>query len=92
MLFILRVLLSADQASAIANEPKETVYMYKSWNVAKHNLNIGRWVLDRTAKLPLDIECIVIVEDNAAMSCRMNNTMANGDASGSATGMGWHGR
>lgn len=47
-----------------ANDMKKPVF--KSWNAAKLKLNTGIWLLDRTLKLPLDIQCVIMAEDNVA--------------------------
>jgi hypothetical protein len=46
------------------NDLKKSVY--KSWNSATLHLNTGIWMLDRAAKLPLNLECVIIAEDSAA--------------------------
>jgi hypothetical protein len=40
--------------------------IFKSWNRAKLNLNNGKWLLDREQKLPLDVLCVVLAEDDVA--------------------------
>jgi hypothetical protein len=47
-----------------ANDLKELIF--KSWNARKLDLNIGRWMLDRPAELPLGLECVIIAEDTVA--------------------------
>jgi hypothetical protein len=39
---------------------------YKRWRRTKLGLNTGRWMLDRQAQLPLDVQCIIVAEDTAA--------------------------
>jgi hypothetical protein len=46
------------------NDLKKSVY--KSWNSASLHLNTGKWVLDRAAELPLNLECVIIAEDSVA--------------------------
>ncbi|KAH7398502.1 heterokaryon incompatibility protein-domain-containing protein [Pyrenochaeta sp. MPI-SDFR-AT-0127] len=47
-----------------SNDLKKPVH--KSWNAAKLKLNTGIWLLDRPLKLPVNIQCVVMAEDNVA--------------------------
>jgi hypothetical protein len=46
------------------NDLKKPVY--KRWNQTKLKLNTGRWMLDGSVQLPLDIHCLIVAEDQIA--------------------------
>jgi hypothetical protein len=38
----------------------------KRFNAAKWKLNPGKWLLDHSVELPLDVHCVVVAEDSVA--------------------------
>lgn len=40
--------------------------VYKRWNQARLKLNTGRWMLDHTIQLPVDLQCLIVAEDAVA--------------------------